>query len=75
VFIQNCENENFRNKGQGEAPAGECEGRHLVAVRLVEVQRAMTAVQAVMSAMHVAVNALISVSLYVHHIFQHINVY
>jgi hypothetical protein len=65
---------------------GECKGLNLVAVRLVEFQltrlsvqqnggqRAMAAVNAVMCAMHIALNTLITVWLYVHKICEHINV-
>jgi len=69
----------FATKDMAKPQQGQCKGRNVVAVRLVNVQcthqRAMAAVKAVMSAMHVSLNALITVSLFVHQTFEHKNVY
>jgi len=55
----------FATKDKAKPQQGQCKGRSLVAVRLVKIQcthrRAMAAVKAAMSAMHIALNALITV--------------
>ena len=77
----------FTKKDKAKPQQWECKGWNLVAVRLVKVQwtklsvqqnrgqRAMAAVKAVMCTMHIALNTLITVWLYVHKMSEHIVVY